>query len=87
MSDGVFLCRALLAHINKNHHTLAFARRWLDEEGQPKHLMALKGLVDSGIIRPYPPLVDTKGCYTAQYEHTILLRPTCKEVLSRGCDY
>jgi methionyl aminopeptidase len=23
----------------------------------------------------------------AQYEHTILLRPTCKEVLTRGDDY
>jgi methionyl aminopeptidase len=28
-----------------------------------------------------------KGCYTAQYEHTIMLRPTCKEVVSRGDDY
>jgi len=28
-----------------------------------------------------------KGCYTAQWEHTILLRPTCKEVVSRGEDY
>jgi len=37
--------------------------------------------------QPYPPLVDVKGCYTAQYEHTILLRPTRKEVLSRGDDY
>jgi methionyl aminopeptidase len=27
------------------------------------------------------------GCYTAQYEHTILLRPTCKEIISRGTDY
>lgn len=23
----------------------------------------------------------------AQYEHTILLRPTCKEIISRGEDY
>jgi len=29
----------------------------------------------------------TKDSYTAQYEHTILLRPTCKEVVSRGDDY
>ncbi len=27
------------------------------------------------------------GSYTAQFEHTILLRPTCKEVISRGPDY
>ena len=37
--------------------------------------------------QPYPPLCDVKGCYTAQYEHTLLLRPTVKEVLSRGEDY
>ena len=30
---------------------------------------------------------DVQGSYVAQYEHTILLRPTCKEVLSRGYDY
>ena len=40
-----------------------------------------------GIIQPYPPLVDTRGCYTAQYEHTIIMRPTCKEIVSRGDDY
>ena len=37
--------------------------------------------------QPYPPLCDVKGCYTAQYEHTLLLRPTVKEVFSRGEDY
>lgn len=26
-------------------------------------------------------------CMTAQYEHTILLRPTVKEVVTRGTDY
>ncbi len=35
----------------------------------------------------HPPLVDKAGSYTAQFEHTILLRPTCKEVVSRGDDY
>ena len=48
---------------------------------------ALKNLCDVGVVDPYPPLCDIKGCYTAQYEHTILLRPTYKEVLSRGDDY
>ncbi|KAJ1339395.1 hypothetical protein BSLG_005961 [Batrachochytrium salamandrivorans] len=52
-----------------------------------RYLLALKNLVDSGIVNPYPPLCDVKGSYTAQYEHTILLRSTCKEVLSRGDDY
>ncbi|KAJ8301454.1 hypothetical protein KUTeg_020441 [Tegillarca granosa] len=79
--------KQLLNCINQNFSTLAFCRRWLDRLGQTKYLMALKNLCDVGIIDPYPPLCDIKGCYTAQFEHTILLRPTCKEVLSRGEDY
>nr|XP_057931466.1 methionine aminopeptidase 2-like isoform X2 [Doryrhamphus excisus] len=77
----------LLNVINENFGTLAFCRRWLDRLGESKYLMALKNLCDLGIVDPYPPLCDIKGSYTAQYEHTILLRPTCKEVVSRGDDY
>jgi len=79
--------KQLLNTINKNFGTLAFCRRWLDRIGESRYLMALKDLGEKGIVDPYPPLVDIKGCYTAQYEHTILLRPTCKEVISRGTDY
>ncbi|CAH1264794.1 METAP2 [Branchiostoma lanceolatum] len=79
--------KQLLGVINQNFGTLAFCRRWLDRLGQTKYLMALKNLCDSGIVDPYPPLCDVKGCYTAQFEHTIMLRPTCKEVISRGDDY
>jgi methionyl aminopeptidase len=39
------------------------------------------------VLQPYPPLCDVKGSYVSQFEHTILLRPTCKEVISRGDDY
>lgn len=79
--------KQLLTHINNKYSSLAFCRRWLDDEGQQRHLLALKQLVDQGVVTPYPPLCDTKGCYTAQWEHTIFLRPSCKEVLSRGDDY
>ncbi|XP_031565186.1 methionine aminopeptidase 2B-like [Actinia tenebrosa] len=79
--------KQLLNVINENFGTLAFCRRWLDRLGQTKYLLALKNLCDTGIIDAYPPLCDIKGCYTAQYEHTILLRPTVKEVISRGEDY
>merc|ERR1712223_338437 len=79
--------KQLLNTINKNFGTLAFCRRWLDRLGEERYLMALKDLGEKGIVEPYPPLCDVKGCYTAQYEHTILLRPTCKEVISRGSDY
>jgi methionyl aminopeptidase len=29
----------------------------------------LNNLVSSGIVEAYPPLVDKKGSYTAQFEH------------------
>ncbi|KAJ3244177.1 Methionine aminopeptidase 2 [Chytriomyces hyalinus] len=79
--------KQLLNTINQNFGTLAFCRRYLDRLGEKNYFMALKSLVDNGLVNSYPPLVDIKGSYTAQYEHTILLKPTCKEVLSRGDDY
>lgn len=79
--------KALLSTINKNFGTLAFCKRWLDRAGATKYQIALKDLCDKGVVEPYPPLCDIKGCYTAQYEHTIMLRPSCKEIVSRGDDY
>jgi methionyl aminopeptidase len=79
--------KALLNTINKNFDTLAFCRRWLDRLGEDKYLLALRNLCDVGIVQPYPPLCDVKGSYVAQYEHTLLLRPSGKEILSRGDDY
>ncbi|XP_055849974.1 methionine aminopeptidase 2 [Episyrphus balteatus] len=79
--------KQLLGTINKHFSTLAFCKRWLDRAGATKYQMALKDLCDKGVVEAYPPLCDIKGCYTAQYEHTIMLRPTCKEIVSRGSDY
>ncbi|KAL0483809.1 methionine aminopeptidase [Acrasis kona] len=77
----------LLSAIDKNFSTLAFARRYLDRAGHTKHLLTLRNLVKCEAVVPYPPLCDVRGSYVAQYEHTIVLRPTCKEVISRGTDY
>ncbi|CCH47126.1 hypothetical protein BN7_6737 [Wickerhamomyces ciferrii] len=79
--------KSLLATIDENFGTLPFCRRYLDRLGEEKYLLALNNLVKSGIVQDYPPLMDSKGSYTAQYEHTILLHPTRKEVVSRGEDY
>ena len=54
---------------------------------QSNYMASMKQLVDSGLVHACPPLVDVPGSYVAQYEHTFLLRPTCKEILSRGDDY
>lgn len=79
--------KQLLKHIDKHFGTLAFARKWLDRTGQDRHILHLNSLVEAGCVTKHPPLVDVKGSYTAQYEHTLLLKPTAKEVLSRGTDY
>uniref|UniRef100_A0ACD5ZNM5 Uncharacterized protein n=1 Tax=Avena sativa TaxID=4498 RepID=A0ACD5ZNM5_AVESA len=76
--------KQLLGTINNNFGTLAFCRRYLDRIGETKYLMALKNLCDVGIVQPIPPMCDVKGSYVSQFEH---LRPTCKEVISRGNDY
>ena len=78
--------QGLLKVIDREFGTLAWCRKWL-EEYYPRHIMPLKKLCDAGIVKAYPPLSDISGCFTAQYEHTILLRPTCKEVITRGEDY
>merc|ERR1711865_500730 len=48
--------KALLHAIDQNFGTLAFYRRWLDDAGQTRHIMALKNLVDNDLVQPYPPL-------------------------------
>ncbi|KAL9585156.1 MAG: hypothetical protein Q9212_001681 [Teloschistes hypoglaucus] len=87
VSLRVSSARTLLNSISKNFGTLPFCRRYLDRLGHEKYLLGLNNLVSSGIVEAYPPLCDIKGSYTAQFEHTILLRPNVKEVISRGDDY
>jgi len=79
--------KSLLKTITKTFGTLPFCRRYLDRIGESKYLFALNHLVTQGIVQDYPPLCDVPGSMTAQFEHTILLRPTVKEVVSRGDDY
>jgi len=79
--------KQLAKFLKRNFYTLAWCRRWVEMLGESKYLGALRQLIDVGWVQDYPPLCDIKGSYTAQFEHTILLRPTCKEVVSRGDDY
>ncbi|KAI6047858.1 methionine aminopeptidase 2-like protein [Pisolithus marmoratus] len=79
--------KSLLRSITTNFGTLPFCRRYLDRIGESKYLLALNHLVQQGIVQDYPPLCDAIGSMTAQFEHTVLLRPTVKEVVSRGDDY
>ncbi|ODV63416.1 methionine aminopeptidase [Ascoidea rubescens DSM 1968] len=79
--------KELLSTIDSHFGTLPFCRRYLDRTGEQKYLLALRNLVQSGYVRDYLPLVDTKGSYTAQFEHTIIIHPTRKEIVSKGDDF
>ncbi|KAK5099563.1 hypothetical protein LTR24_001222 [Lithohypha guttulata] len=79
--------KSLLKSIDENFGTLVFSRRYLERIGAKNYHLGMRSLVSSGIVESYGPLVDVPGSYVAQFEHTVLLRPTCKEVISRGDDY
>ena len=79
--------RQLFNHIYKNYKTLAWCRRWLEEDGFKNHSLALRQLIDQGLVNPYPPLADIDGCYVSQFEHTFMLKPTKKEIFTVGDDY
>ncbi|KPV76503.1 uncharacterized protein RHOBADRAFT_52500 [Rhodotorula graminis WP1] len=81
--------KKLLGVIDKQFGTLPWCKRYLDRLGEKNYAVGLRELVQTGIVQDYPPLVDTAGpgCQTAQYEHTIILRPNCKEIVTRGDDY
>ncbi|KIW70813.1 methionine aminopeptidase 2-1 [Phialophora macrospora] len=79
--------RRLHKTIRENFSTLVFCRRYLDRLGLERYLAGMNSLVSHGIVEAYLPLKDIEGSYSAQFEHTFLLRETHKEVLSRGDDY
>ncbi|RDW70710.1 Methionine aminopeptidase 2-2 [Aspergillus mulundensis] len=79
--------RSLYKTINENFDTIVFCRRQLDRLGLQRYLAGMNTLVQHGVVDVYAPLVDVKGSYSAQFEHTVLLRESNKEVISRGDDY
>ena len=78
----------LLNHINNRFNTLPFCDKWLYQDSKNfNYKLALEKLCDIGIIKKYPPLYDKEGSFVSQYEHTIILKPTAKEVLTKSSDY
>ncbi|KAK6517560.1 hypothetical protein TWF281_004210 [Arthrobotrys megalospora] len=73
--------------IRENFSTIVFCRRYLDRLGLDRYLAGMNCLVQHGIVEAYKPLADIEGSYSAQFEHTLILREAHKEILSRGGDY
>ncbi|KAJ5988818.1 hypothetical protein N7481_004028 [Penicillium waksmanii] len=79
--------RTLYKTINDNFNSIVFARRYLERLGVERYLAGMNYLVSQGVVESYPPLMDIEGSYSAQFEHTFLLRENGKEIISRGDDY
>lgn len=79
--------KALLKTIDANFGSIVFAKRYLERVGAKNYHLGMRSLVQHGVVDQYAPLVDVPGSYVAQFEHTVLLRPGCKEIISRGDDY
>ncbi len=82
------LCRRYLDRIGQERYLLGVSTpSTYTEDCTHAYQTKLNKLVQAGIVEGYPPLVGERGSYSAQSEHTIILRPTVKEVVSRGDDY
>lgn len=67
--------KLILQRIIDEYKTLPFAKRWLKDIGSPlKIYMALRELVERGIIREYPPLRERARGLVAQSEETIIIK-------------
>ncbi|GMM39195.1 hypothetical protein FOG51_03600 [Hanseniaspora uvarum] len=85
----------LLKAIWDHFGSLPWCKRYLDKVilSESKLKLSLEYyddldyLVMSGVVQEYLPLVDIPGSMTAQAEHTILLHPHKKEIVSFGDDY
>jgi methionyl aminopeptidase len=67
--------RKIMQLIIDEFKTLPFAKRWLKDVGSPVKIhMALKELVERGVLHEYPPLRERANGLTAQAEETIIVQ-------------
>ncbi|MEM4554396.1 MAG: type II methionyl aminopeptidase [Candidatus Anstonellaceae archaeon] len=78
--------RELLDHIARNYFSLPFAERWLRGVFSSKMALsaALRELLNSGALHPYPVLRDTGRGVVSQHEHTVLVEHDCARILTLG---
>ena len=76
--------RELLEHIAGNYFSLPFAERWLRGVFKSRITLgtALRELLNSGALYPYPVLRDTGRGLVSQHEHTVLIEHDSAKVLT-----
>ncbi|MEM2175569.1 MAG: type II methionyl aminopeptidase [Candidatus Micrarchaeia archaeon] len=67
--------KKILSRIQQEYKTLPFAKRWLSDLSSPIKLqMALREMVERGILHEYPPLREKSKGLVAQAEETIIIK-------------
>ncbi|MEM4633786.1 MAG: type II methionyl aminopeptidase [Candidatus Anstonellaceae archaeon] len=76
--------RELLGHIMQNYFSLPFAERWLSKIFNSRLTLnaALKELLNSGALHPYPVLRDTGRGLVSQKEHTVIVEHDSAKVIT-----
>ena len=76
--------RELLAHIANNYLSLPFAERWLANVFQSRLTLttALRELLNSGALHPYPVLRDTGKGLVSQFEHTVVVEQDSSRIIT-----
>ncbi len=76
--------RELLAHIANSYFSLPFAERWLAGVFNSRLTLstALRELLNSGALHPYPVLRDTGRGLVSQKEHTVVIEHDSAKILT-----
>jgi methionyl aminopeptidase len=78
------IAREVLAFVEKEYHGLPFTTRWLAARfGLPRAQLALREMLQLGMLHPYPPLAEVSGSVTAVFEKTMLVREGKPEILTQ----
>ncbi len=77
--------RELMEYIIGNYFSLPFAERWLRGVFQSRLTLstALRELLNSGALHPYPVLRDTGKGMVSQFEHTVIVEHDSAKAITR----
>ena len=78
--------RELMEFIAGNYLSLPFAERWLREVFKSRVTLstALRELLNTGALHPYPVLRDTGRGLVSQHEHTVLIEHDSAKILTQA---
>jgi methionyl aminopeptidase len=65
--------RDVLEFIVKEYQTLPFCSRWIQKKFGSRGLLALRQIEQTGILHPYPQLIEVGNGKVAQAEHTLII--------------